>query len=552
MTATRMRASLLDMDRREQEGYPPTLVVKNRVGARMLVATTNFSRRNPADREDVVSLAPEADRELVRDACLAAQQALAEWARIPAPARSEVLQRVASLLAERRESLARFVTRETGQCLRESRASVLQALATLEFFVGEGRRLHGQTLPSERRDQEQYTYRRPLGVVGVVTTGLHPVSLPIGNLAPALLCGNTVVWKPSEDAPGVAELVADLFARGGLPPGVLNVVHGTANAGEHLAKQVAEGLVDQMDFTGSTAVGRDIGAICGRGLQRPALALGAKNPLVILADADIELSVEGVLRSAFGNAGQDCTSTGNVIVDQRVSSTIQEQLVTRAMALRIGDPSDERTAYGPLTSERFMQLWIEQRAVGMDDGAHLVLDGRRITQADAPPGFCGDATRGLYGSPRIWSHVRMTMRIAQDECLGPTVNIVEVDGLEEALATANMTPYGLCATLYTRDAKAMHRFREEVRAGVVSINQAPSGQESHLPFGGNGASGNGSRTGGMWSLDTYTRWQTVRLDVSAHLPKAVTLAPPPPAPEKRTEWDDLVSPPEPRTLEPAG
>jgi aldehyde dehydrogenase (NAD+) len=377
-------------------------------------------------------------------------------------------------------------------------------------------------------------------VVAAITAGNFPIAVPSWKLVPAILCGNAVVWKPSDDAPGTAALFAELWVRAGLPSGVLNVVHGggAGAAGEFLIAQVEGGLVDKVSFTGSTAVGRRIGEICGRNLQMPSLELGGKNPLVILADADIELAVEGALWASFGTAGQRCTSAGNIIVDKRVAPAVRDQLLQRARALIIGDPLDEATDYGPMINERFLERFIEQRAQGITDGAQLLLDGKRIAAGDEPSGFRGDAARGLFATPRIFDRVTMNMRVAQEECFGPTINIVEVDGIEEAIAAANATPYGLSSAVYTRDAKAMLLFKERISAGMTSINNSTTGAEAHLPFGGNGWSGNGTRESGVWVIDAYTRWQSVNVDLAGRLQKAQIDIAEGGAPE-RPDWSSL-------------
>lgn len=518
------RSSLCLMQTKPQAaGSLETLLAYNFVGGRELAgASATFSRRNPANREDIVTLAPESTREDVRAACEAARTAAERWARTPAPQRALVLGRFARLLSDAKESLARFVAREMGKPLREARGSVQEAIDTAEFFQSEGRRLYGQTVPSELPHKELFTYRRSLGVVGLITAGNFPIAVPSWKIVPALLCGNTVVWKPSEDAPGCATLFLELLRRAGVPDGVVNVVHGggSGGAGEFLIAAVEQGLVDKISFTGSTAVGRKIGEVCGRALQIPSLELGGKNPLVILADADLDLAIEGAVWASFGTAGQRCTSAGNIIVDKRVMPVVRSELARRAQALAIGDPLDERSDYGPLINERFLERWILQRATGIDDGAELLLDGRRVSVGEEPRGFLGDASRGLYATPRIFDQVKMSMRIAQEECFGPTVNLVEVDGPDEALAAANGTPYGLSSAVYTRDARCMLRFKEELRAGMTSINNSTTGAEAHLPFGGNGWSGNGTRESGIWVLDAYSRWQAVNVDLSGKLQKA--------------------------------
>jgi aldehyde dehydrogenase (NAD+) len=509
--------------RAQQAGLPHTLLVANVIdGAVTAAGSAALERRNPAQRDDLVTLAPLSTREQVFAACHAARRAAPGWARVPAPERGRVLGRLARLLSDDKESLSRFVAREVGKPLREARGSVQEAIDTAEFFLSEGRRLYGQSVPSELPSKELFTYRRPIGVVGLITAGNFPIAVPSWKIIPALLTGNTIVWKPSDDAPGTAALFFELLRRAGVPAGVLNIVHGggAGGAGEYLIEAVDEGLVDKVSFTGSTAVGRKIGEVCGRRLQVPSLELGGKNPLVVLADADLELAVEGAVWASYGTAGQRCTSAGNLIVDRRVLPAFRERFVRRAQSLRIGNPLDEQNDYGPFINQRFLERWIEQRAVGLDEGAQLLLDGKRITAADTIAGFTGDAARGLYATPRLFEGVRIGMRVAQEECFGPTVNLIEVDGLDEAIATANGTPYGLSSAIYTRDAHAMLRFKEEIRAGMTSINNSTTGAEAHLPFGGNGWSGNGTRESGIWVLDAYTRWQAVNVDLSGKLQKA--------------------------------
>lgn len=511
------------MQRQSQRGFPATLLAHNFIGGRAVTGEhATFVRLNPANRDDRVTLAPQSSRDDVRSACEAAREAQRHWARVPAPQRAQVIGRLGQLLVANKEPLSRFVAREMGKPVREARGSVQEAIDTAQFFQSEGRRLYGQTVPSELPNKELFTYRRPVGVVGVITAGNFPIAVPSWKIVPALLAGNTVVWKPSDDAPGTAALFAELWLAAGLPAGVLNVVHGggASAAGEFVVEEVDAGRFDKISFTGSTAVGRKIGEVCGRNLQVPSLELGGKNPLVILADADLELAVEGALWASFGTAGQRCTSAGNIIVDRRVMAAVRARLVERASRLTIGDPLDESVAYGPFINERFLERWNEQRSTGLSDGATLLLDGRRIQPGSEPSGFSGDAARGLYATPRIFGDVKMDMRIAQEECFGPTVNLVEVDGLDEAIAAANATPYGLSSAIYTRDAAAMLRFKEGISAGMASVNNSTTGAEAHLPFGGNGWSGNGTRESGIWVLDAYTRWQAVNVDLSGKLQKA--------------------------------
>ena len=503
----------------KQHGYPDTLVVDNIIGGEERPGRESYASCSPADLRDVVTRAPQTSREDVNEACKKARAAQQRWARVPAPQRAQVIGRLGQLLRERKEELSRFASREMGKPIREARGSVQEAIDTCDFFQSEGRRLYGQTVPSELQDKELYTYRRPVGVVGVITAGNFPVAVPSWKIVPALLCGNSVVWKPSDDAPGTGALFADLWYRAGLPRDVLSVVHGggASSAGEFVIQQVDEGLLNKISFTGSTEIGRKVGEVCGRNLQIPSLELGGKNPLIVLADANLELAVEGALWSSFGTGGQRCTSCGNIIVASSVIAEFTERLAERARKLCMGEPLNEKIDYGPIINERFLKNWEAQREVGLSDGAVLLLDGHRVTADNAPANFAGDAEHGLYAAPRIFKNVKMSMRIAQEECFGPTVNLVEVGDFDEALAAANGTPYGLSSALYTSDAQTMLRFKEGISAGMSSINNSTTGAEAHLPFGGTGWSGNGTRESGIWVIDAYTRWHAVNVDLAGKL-----------------------------------
>ncbi len=496
--------------RAQAAGLPDTLVAPHFIAGReRLPDAATASRLNPAQRDDVVTLAGDATLAEVEEACRAARPAQERWARTPAPQRAQVLGRLSRLLAEEKEALSRFVAREVGKPLREARGSVQEAIDTAEFFQSEGRRLYGQTVPSELTDKELFTYRRPIGVVGVITAGNFPIAVPSWKLIPALLAGNAVVWKPSDDAPGTAALFLDLFRRAGLPDGVLSQVHGAGagGAGEHLVSMVDRGLLDKISFTGSTAVGRRIGEICGRNLQVPSLELGGKNPLVILADADLELAIEGALWASFGTAGQRCTSCGNIIVDKRVMPEGAPSSCAARPSSSVGDPLDESVACGPSSPSASSSAGRAQRAEGLADGAELLLDGARILPGEEPVSFAGDASRGLFATP---PHLRQR----EDEHARRARRVLRADGepgrgrrLRRGYRRGEWHSLRPLERDLPRDAKAMLRFKEEIRAGMTSINNSTTGAEAHLPFGGNGWSGNGTRESGIWVIDAYTRWQ---------------------------------------------
>ena len=531
------------MDSRAQsDTHPHTLILRNWIAGKPETTGSSTESRNPGDRDDIVALAPVTGPDDVRRACEAAKGAQGRWAARPAPGRAQILGRLGKLLTQRKEALSQFVSREMGKPIKEARGSVQEAIDTAEFFQSEGRRLYGQTVPSELPNKELMTYRRPVGVVGVITAGNFPVAVPSWKIIPALLCGNAVVWKPSDDAPGTAALFGELLRAAGLPPDLVSIVYGggAGSTGEHLIDQVDAGLLQKISFTGSTAVGRKIGEVCGRNLQHPSLELGGKNPLVVLADADIDLAVDGALWSSFGTAGQRCTSCGNIIVDGSVMDEFREKLLARAKTLRIGDARSADIDYGPMINARFLDAWKAQRQVGRDDGAKLLLDGHTIDKNSDYTHFSGNAEKGHYATPRIFDAVTMNMAIAQTECFGPTVNLVTVSGVDEAIAAANATPYGLSSAIYTQDAHLMHRFKTEISAGMTSINNSTTGAEAHLPFGGNGWSGNGTRESGIWVIDAYTQWQCVNVDLNGQLQLAQMDTEELPEPQL-DDWDALDS-----------
>jgi aldehyde dehydrogenase (NAD+) len=483
------------------------------------IAESYFISTNPANQRDEIGKFPESSAADVERACLAAKDAFQKWRNVPAPVRGQVLGRAARLLREHKNSLAKLVRREIGKVNKEALGSVQEAIDTAEFFLSEGRRLYGQTVPSEMRFKELQTYRRPFGVCGIITAGNFPVAVPSWKIIPALLCGNTIVWKPSQDAPATAMYFALILQAAGLPKGVLNVVQGGASAGQSVLEMVESGLIQKIAFTGSSAVGKKIGEVCGRNLQVPTLELGGKNPLIVMEDANLDLAVEGALWAAFGTAGQRCTSLGNLILHQSIAAEFTERFLERVDALRIGDPNlDETVDYGPLMAPRFLEQFLAHFEMGKRDGATLVRGSQgRVTAQNQPDNFVGNPEQGLFVFPTVWTDVTIAMDIAQTEVFGPTVNILTAGDFDEAIAIANGTPYGLSSAIYTNNPTYRNRFKTEIQAGMSSINNSTSGAEAHMPFGGVKASGNGTRESGIWVLDSYTYWQAVNVDDSGGL-----------------------------------
>ena len=454
-------------------------------------------------------------------ACRAARDAQPGWAATPAPVRGRVVKHLGRLVEENKEALARLLTREIGKPLAESRGEVQEVVDTCDFFAGEGRRLYGQTVPSEMPDKQLFTFRQPVGVAAVITAGNFPVAVPSRYLVPALLCGNAVVWKPAEYAPATAEALAQLCWHAGLPDGVLNLVQAGGPATlEGLTAALEAGQVDKVGFTGSSAVGAEIGALCGRHLQSPCLELGGKNPLVVMPDADLDLAVEGALFSGFGTAGQRCTSLGTVIVHASVHDEFMSRFADAVGSAPIGDPMVD-VLYGPMINARFCDRfmdwldWIQpHHSIRGSSGTG------RITKDNPRDGFLGDPEAGLYIHPTIVDGVTRDDDLYKQETFGPIVGVATFADFDEAMELANGHGYGLSSSIYTRDPLSAFRFRERVSAGMVSVNNSTSGAEAHLPFGGNGRSGNGSRQSGVWVLDQFTRWQAMNWDYSGKLQKA--------------------------------
>jgi acyl-CoA reductase-like NAD-dependent aldehyde dehydrogenase len=473
---------------------------------------------NPARVGEVVARVAQADAETFAVACRTSREAQREWARVPAPVRGRVIASIGRLVEDNLEALARLVTDEIGKPYAEALGEVREIVDTCDFFLGEGRRLYGQTVPSEMPDKNLFTFRVPVGVAAVITAGNFPVAVPSWYLVPALLCGNAVVWKPAEYAAASAHALYRLFVAAGLPDGVLNVVFADgAQTFAGLSRALDEGTVHKVGFTGSSAVGRSVGELCGRHLQSPCLELGGKNPMVVMPDADLDLAVEGALFAGFGTAGQRCTSLGTVIVHESVHDEFVRRYAAAVAAAKAGDPAGD-VLFGPLLDHKFAERFEEYLTwIGPH---HTVVSGPtgRITADNPRDGF--DGGDGLFYHPVVVDGVRPDDRLFLEETFGPIVGITTFRTLDEAIDLANRPGYGLSSAIYTTDPHAVFRFREGVSAGMVSVNNSTSGAEAHLPFGGNGKSGNGSRQSGMWVLDQFTRWQAMNWDHSGRLQKA--------------------------------
>src|SRR6516162_1997164 len=476
---------------------------------------------NPSRLADPVAEVVLASTATFAAACAAAKQAQPSWGDIPAPVRGRAITAIGRIVEANKEALARLVTRELGKPHAESLGEVQEIIDTCDFFLGEGRRLYGQTVPSEMPDKQLFTFRVPVGAVAVVTAGNFPVAVPSWYLVPALVTGNTVVWKPAEYAAASAMALFELLQAAGLPDGVLNIVFADGPATfAGLEQALQAGTLDKIGFTGSTAVGARIGELAGRHLQSPCLELGGKNPMVITPSADLALAVEGALFSGFGTAGQRCTSLGTVIVHESVHDEFRAQFAAAVSAAAVGDPTQD-VLYGPMLDQKFADRFEEY--TGWIQPYHKILGSSavgRITGASPRAGFVGDPDAGLFYHPTIADGVQPDDALFQQETFGPIVGVTTYASFDEAIALANAPGYGLSASIYTNNPREVFGFRRGISAGMVSVNNSTSGAEAHLPFGGNGKSGNGSRQSGIWVLDQFTRWQAMNWDYSGHLQKA--------------------------------
>src|SRR3712207_6843602 len=435
------------------EAVSATRTVASVVGGRTLEDAPGgrMNSINPARTGETVAEVLLGDAATFVEACRAARGAQREWAAVPAPIRARVVQRIGRIVESNKEALARLVTREIGKPYAESLGEVQEIIDTCDFFTGEGRRLYGQTVPSEMPDKQLFTFRMPVGVEAIITAGNFPVAVPSWYLIPALICGNTVVWKPAEYSPAVGDALAKLFGAGGLPDGVLNVVQCEGPAAfEGLEGALDEGLVDKVGFTGSSEVGKEIGALCGRHLQAPCLELGGKNPLVVMPDADLDLAVDGALFSGFGTAGQRCTSLGTAIVHESVHDEFVSRLARRLEEAAIGDPTED-VLYGPMLSERFADRFVG--FLDMVEDHHTVHGSTgtgRITSENPRENFVGDPEEGFFCHPTLVSGVTADDEIFNTETFGPLVGVASFADFDEAVELSNAHGYGLSAAIYTR------------------------------------------------------------------------------------------------------
>ena len=485
---------------------------KNFIDGQWLTARSakTFENRNPANRDDLIGLFPASSAEDVDAAVRAAKKAFNAWRLVPAPKRGELLYRVGELLRKYKEEIARGMTREMGKVLKETRGDVQEGIDTAFYVAGEGRRLFGETTPAELPNKFAMSVRMPVGVCALITPWNFPMAIPTWKMFPALLCGNTVVLKPAEDTPHTATRLVEILTEAGIPPGVVNLLHGR---GEEVgAALVRHPGVQLVSFTGSAVVGREIASACGQNLKRVALELGGKNAQIVMEDADLELAVEGALWGAFGTTGQRCTATSRLIVHRDVVKAMTDALVARAEKIKIGDGLDESVDMGPLINQPAREKVLRYIDIGRQEGARLRIGGG-IHDA-------GACAKGHFFQPTIFDQVKPSMRIAQEEIFGPVLSIIEVKSFNEAVEVMNGTPYGLSSSIYTKDVGRVFQAMRDIEAGITYINGPTIGAEVHLPFGGVKDTGNGHREAGTTVYDIFTEWKSIYVDYSGKLQKA--------------------------------
>jgi len=485
---------------------------KNYIGGKWQDASRgeSFENRNPANWDDVIGKFPLSDASDVDRAVQSAKRGFEIWRRTPAPARGDVLRRVGDVMTRRKDEIADAMTREMGKPLQETRGDVQEGIDTAYYAASEGRRLFGHTVPSELRNKWAMSFRRPIGVAGLITPFNFPMAIPTWKMFPALTCGNSVVIKPAEDVPHTATLLVEILLEAGLPPEVIQLVHGL---GESAGKALVEHPdVPLISFTGSTETGRLVGETCGRMHKRLSLEMGGKNAMTVLDDADLDLALDGVLWGAFGTTGQRCTATSRLLLQDGIHDEFLSRLVDRARGMKLGDGRKEGTDVGPLVNEAALKKVERYVDIGVAEGADLLCGGRRATG--------GDLDRGFYFEPTVFARVKHGMRIEQEEIFGPVLSVVRVRTVDEAFAINNGVKYGLSSSVYTRDVNVAFRAQTELDTGITYVNAPTIGAEAHLPFGGVKQTGNGHREGGWEVYEFYSETKVGYLDFSGQLQRA--------------------------------
>lgn len=477
---------------------------RNFVGGKWIESTSSRSLKNvnPANTDDVLGTVRQATRAEARAAVESASEAFRGWRATPAPTRGRIVARAARLMEDHKEELAQLLTREEGKTVAESRGELQRSINVTEFCAGEARRLNGETIQSELPSNFVYTVKQPLGVVACVTPWNFPVAIPVWKIAPALVAGNSVVFKPATLTPATAVRIVEIFEEAGVPPGVLNLIIGSgSDAGDEIINHAA---VKAVSFTGSNPVGIRLYEEVSRRGAKVQCEMGGKNPVLIMEDADLDLAVESTAQGAFGSSGQRCTATSRAVVVNEIADEFVERLAARAASMRIGDGSDPATEMGPSVDENQFNTVLRYIDIGHEDGATLVCGGSRATG--------NGLDRGYFVRPSVFDHVTPDMRIAREEIFGPVLSVLRVKDFAAAMQVANDCEYGLSSSIFTNDAARIFRFVDEIETGMTHINSPTTGGEAHIPFGGIKGTGIGDREQGSTALDFYTDLKVVYVD----------------------------------------
>ncbi len=484
----------------------------NYIGGQWVESTSGdwFENINPADTSDVIGIFPRSNAEDISRAVQAAAEAADRWRRTPAPRRAEILFRLGEILRKNKETYAEQMTREMGKVIKEAGGDVQEAIDCTYFAAGEGRRLHGFTTPAELPNKAAMCVRQPVGICGLITPFNFPMAIPSWKLMPALICGNTVVLKPGEDVPLSAVNLVKACEEAGIPPGVVNLVNGDAEAGKALVNHEKVRLIS---FTGSTETGRSIAEECARQNKIVSLEMGGKNAIIIMDDAAIDNAIEGSLWGAFGTSGQRCTASSRLIVHKKIYKEFVKKFIERAKNLKVGNGLDPSTDVGPVINEQAVEKILSYIEIGKnEDKAKLACGGNRLTK--------GDYKKGYFIEPTVFVDVEPGMRIEQEEIFGPVTAIIPFSTLEEAIKIVNGVKYGLSSAIYTQDVNKAFYAIQELYTGICYVNSATIGAEVHLPFGGTKATGNGHREAGTQVLDIFSEWKAIYIDYSGKLQKA--------------------------------
>jgi aldehyde dehydrogenase (NAD+) len=483
----------------------------NYIGGRWVAARSGktFSNTSPADGAALGEF-PDSDAADVADAATAARGAFRAWRLTPAPKRAEILYKLGQLIARDKEALSRGATREMGKILIETRGDVQEGIDMAYLAAGEGRRMYGVTTPSEMPNKWAMSVRSPIGVVGVITAWNFPFAVPTWKIFPALVAGNTVVFKPSEESPETGYRLVRLLEEAGLPAGVINLVFGDGpKCGAPLAQHPE---IDVVSFTGSNAVGQAIAVEGARLGKRVSLEMGGKNAILVMDDADLDLAASAVAWSAFGTTGQRCTACSRVIVHAKVHDELMKRVIEKARAIRVGDGLDPATEMGPIVNRRQLEKVHALVGVGRSEGAKVEVGGEPLAE--------GPLAKGTFYRPTVLSGVTSGMRVAQEEIFGPVVGFIRAGSLEEAIEINNRTRFGLSSSIFIGDVNAAFQAMRDLDTGIVYVNHGTTGAETHLPFGGTRGTGNGHREAGHTMLDAFTEWKSIYVDFSGRLQRA--------------------------------